>query len=113
MPEGTHERWFVAGHPPQLALGFDGVDVLLARPIGCWDGVWPLRWHFDSQHRFRPEDLLIRSDELVEAADQIVRRRRRSFRWCRTCRELVAPESFVRDEGFCMGCASAHHQVVF
>jgi hypothetical protein len=113
LPEDTHERWFVAGEPPQLALGFDGVDVFLARPFGRWAGTHQLLWHFDSRHRFRSEDVHLRPEGLIETADQIVRRRRRSFRWCRICRELTAPEWFMRDEGYCMSCTTDHHHVVF
>jgi hypothetical protein len=107
LPDFSTEQWFVSGVPPQVAVGFDGFVFVLARPAPRWSGVAHLEWHFDGDHRFAAEDLLHDSEALAQTAEEIARGRRRSFRWCRTCREVTAPEWFLRGEGICMGCASA------
>ena len=44
------------------------------------------------------------------AADEIASRRRRSFRWCRSCRRVHPPESFVGSERVCLDCEAAVEQ---
>ena len=111
--EGSDEQWFVHGVPPQVAVGRVGPDCVLVRPRPSWSGVAHLVWHFEDRQPFDAADLLHRPEAVAEAADDLAVRRRRTFRWCRTCRELQAPEAFVRDEGVCMGCAARHHGYVF
>jgi hypothetical protein len=113
LPEGSRETWFVAGEPAQVAVGFDGTTFLLARPVGRWVEWAQPDWHFDSRHPFRREDLHGPVELLREVADEIAARRRRSFRWCRTCRRLEAPEWFMPAYGICMNCAEAHHGIRF
>jgi hypothetical protein len=113
VPAGQTEQWFVSGEPPQVAVGYDGFVFVLARPDPRWNGPAHLEWHFDGDHRFAAEDLLHDSQALAEKAEEIARGRRRSFRWCRTCREVSAPECFLGGECICMGCAAAHHHMVF
>jgi hypothetical protein len=110
---GSDERWFVHGEPAQVAVGRVGLEFLLARPKPSWSGVADLVWHFEDRSPFMIDDVLVRPEALAQAADAIAARRRRTFRWCRTCRELQAPEWFLRDEGYCMGCATEHHGHVF
>jgi hypothetical protein len=110
---GSAERWFVSGEPPQVAVGFDGFDFMLARPAPRWDGVAHLDWRFDGHHRFQAEDVVHEPDALARAAEAIATARRRSFRWCRTCRRVEAPEAFLRGEDICMTCAALHHGYVF
>lgn len=111
--DSSTEQWFVSGEPRQVAVGFDGFVFVLARPAPRWNGPAHLEWHFDGDHRFATEDLLHDSESLAQAAEEIARARRRSFRWCRICRQVSAPEWFMRGDGICMGCAAAHHHMVF
>ena len=113
LPGRSPEQWFVSGEPPQVAVGFDGFVFVLARPAPRWNGPAQLEWHFDGDHRFAAEDLLHDSEALAQAAEQIARGRRRSFRWCRICRQVTAPEWFMRSDGICMGCAATHHHMDF
>ena len=113
LPDGSMEQWFVSGEPPQVAVGYDGFVFVLAQPAPPWNGPAQLEWHFDGDHRFAAEDLLHDSQALAEKAEEIARGRRRSFRWCRTCREVNAPEWFLRGDGICMGCAATYHHMVF
>ena len=113
-PESV-EQWFLTGDPAQVAVGTDGIDptsFLLGRPAPRWNS-HQLQWHFDVHRRFGPEDLHRDPDGLRQAAEQVALRRRRSFRWCSTCRELTPPEWFLSDDGYCMGCAAEHHHVLF
>ncbi|WP_243697535.1 hypothetical protein [Geodermatophilus obscurus] len=103
-------QWFVSGEPAQVAVGVDGVGFVLARPQTSWDG-----GRTDCQptngSRFGRDDLLWSPDVIAEVAEAIATRRRRSFRWCRTCRRAHAPESFVGAVGSCRSCASAFADV--
>jgi hypothetical protein len=113
LPDSSMQQWFVSGEPPQVAVGFDGFVFVLARPAPRWNGPARLEWHFDGHHRFAAEDLLHDSESLAQVAEDIARGRRRSFRWCRICRHVAAPECFLRSDGICMGCAATHHHMVF
>lgn len=106
----TFDRWFVTGDPPQVAVGSDGFGFALARPAPTWDGVASLVWHFDEVHRFQSEDVVFRPDALADALEEMARGRRRTFRWCRMCRTVHAPETFLRGDGVCMGCAGGPHR---
>jgi hypothetical protein len=107
------EEWFVQGHPAQVAVERVGGEFFLARPAPRWFGVADLVWHFEDRRAFDPADVLDNPPKLRQTADEIAARRRRTFRWCGTCRELHAPESFLRDEGYCMNCAAKHNGHVF
>ncbi|WP_346619239.1 hypothetical protein [Blastococcus montanus] len=103
-PDGV--RWFVSGEPAQLAVGVQGPWFVLDRPQASegdrrsgpltTDGV-----------RFTRDELLHDPWYVSQVAEDIASRRRRSFRWCRTCRRATAPESFVAAEGSCERCVSA------
>lgn len=112
LPDSNMKQWFVSGEPPQVAVGYDGFVFVLARPAPRWNGPAQLEWHFDGDHRFAAEDLVHDSESLGQAAEDIARARRRSFRWCRTCRRITAPEWFSRSDGICQRCAAAHHRIV-
>ncbi len=113
LTDDTTGTWFVAGEPPQLAVGIEGARCVLGRPVGRWAELGQPRWQFDSRHAFDPRELYGSPDLLRGVAEDIARRRRRTFRWCRTCRRLEAPEWFMQDEGVCMACASRYHGVTF
>ena len=75
----------VSGEPAQLAVGVQGPWFVLARPLTSW-----------GQHRPGPlmgngprltrDDVLHQPYAVAEMAEAIASHRRRSFRWCRTCR---------------------------
>jgi hypothetical protein len=111
--EHSDDQWFVQGRPAQIAVGRVGREFLLARPAPRWSGVVELVWHFNDGRPFDISDVMGRPEVLAQAAQDIAARRRRTFRWCRTCRELQAPEQYLRDQGYCMGCASEHHGHAF
>jgi hypothetical protein len=57
------------------------------------------------------DDVVLRPDEVAHAVEQAVLRRRRSFRWCRTCRRVTPPEH-MHDSSECQGCAERYRGVV-
>jgi hypothetical protein len=65
----------------------------------------------EPQH-FSVDDLWARHEDVAAAADAIAKRRRRSFRWCPTCRRLQPPEWFERSAERCMSCREAVEGVV-
>jgi hypothetical protein len=103
--EGEPMEWFVSGEPAQLAVGVEGSLFVLARPLAGWGEprreVYP-----EDGRRFGRDDLLWFPEVVTEAAEAIAARRRRSFRWCRTCRRVHAPEDFLGSAGTCHSCAS-------
>ncbi|MCZ2830767.1 hypothetical protein O2W14_18155 [Modestobacter sp. VKM Ac-2986] len=96
--------WFVSGRPAQVALGVGGGMVVLgAVPAG---GLLDAE---DAGRVFSRDDLLCAPEWLAQAADEIARARRRSFRWCPVCREPHPPEEFAGYRGVCVDCAERHH----
>ena len=102
-----HERWFVSGEPVQVAVGWDGFGFTLARPEPRWAGN-DLVWEFVADRRFSSDEVLYERAQLAEAAEEIARRRRRTFRWCPVCREVNAREHVHDNTGLCMRCAERH-----
>ena len=106
-----HERWFVSGRPAQVAVGWDGFDFTLARPEPRWAG-HELVWEFVADRRFSSDEVLYERVALAEAAEEVARKRRRSFRWCPMCREVNARECVHDNTGLCMRCAERFLGVV-
>ena len=106
-----HERWFVSGRPAQVAVGWDGFDFTLARPEPRWSG-HELVWEVVADRRFSADEVLYERAALAEAAEEVARRRRRSFRWCPICREVNAREHVHDNTGLCMRCAERFLGVV-
>ena len=98
--------WFVSGEPAQVAIGVQGPWFVLARPPTDWgqDRPGPL---MSDGPRFTGDDVLHFPEAVADAAEAIAARRRRAFRWCRSCRRANAPESFVGSAGMCQQCAFA------
>jgi hypothetical protein len=96
-------QWFVSGEPAQVALGVGGPSFVLARPLTGW-GEERRSPHPEDHQEFAREDLVYFPDLVAQAADQVASRRRRSFRWCRSCRRVHPPEGFVPAEGLCRQC---------
>jgi hypothetical protein len=99
-------QWFVSGEPAQVAVGVQGPFFVLARPLTRWgeSRLGPLA---TDGPRFTRDDILLDPHLMTDAAKAIASSRRRSFRWCRTCRRATAPESFDPAEGSCEQCVSA------
>jgi hypothetical protein len=103
--EDEHVRWFVSGEPAQVAVGVAGPGFVLARPLTRWDEA-RVQLQPADRREFGRADLLFCPDVVAEAAEAIAARRRRSFRWCRTCRRVQPPEWFVGAAAACRQCAS-------
>ena len=106
-----HDRWFVSGEPPQVAVGWDGFGFTLARPEPRWAGN-DLVWEFVAERRFSSDEVLYERAELAEAAEEVARRRRRTFRWCPVCRQVNAREHVHDNTGLCMACAERYLGIV-
>jgi hypothetical protein len=104
--EREHVQWFVSGEPAQVAIGVTGPWFVLARPLTRWGGD-RVELQPADRREFGRQDLLLCPDVVAEAAEAIAARRRRSFRWCRTCRRVQPPEWFVGSAAACRQCASA------
>jgi hypothetical protein len=101
-------QWFVSGVPAQVAVGVDGPWFVLARPLTRPDE--PLQLQPADRRPFTRDDLLYDPQFVAEAADEIAARRRRSFRWCRSCRRVQAPEWFTGASRTCRRCDAAAHR---
>jgi len=106
VPLGEVERevedvgWYATGDPVQAMIGLlhGSSDVLVSRPEG--------RWRYGLV--YVPASPVVVEDltELRTAIDAVCTARRRTFRWCRYCRQPTPPE--YRHEGdICMGCAES------
>src|SRR4051794_3807957 len=80
-------EWFVSGEPAQVAIGVQGPWFVLARPLTSWGGDRPGPLMSDAP-RFTVDDVLHLPDMVADASEAIAARRRRSFRWCRSCRRV-------------------------
>ncbi|MBJ7453631.1 MAG: hypothetical protein JHC71_16340 [Blastococcus sp.] len=98
--------WFVSGEPAQVAVGVQGPWFVLARPLTAWGEHRPGPLMGDGP-RFTRDDVLHLPDVVADVAEAVASRRRRSFRWCRTCRRVSGPESFAGSAGMCRQCADA------
>ena len=117
LPNAEHDfdalvgPWFIAGDPFQLMLrirpDLEAVDV--ARPKGILAG-HSLVWRPSPDGNTIPlgSRLLETAGPIVNA---ILKRRRQSFRYCRYCRQITAPENRI-DADLCQGCASTWQGVV-
>ncbi|MGY1741166.1 MULTISPECIES: hypothetical protein [unclassified Blastococcus] len=99
-------QWFVSGEPAQLSVGVDAAGLVLARPMADWAPRQEV--HPPDGRRLTREDLRWFSAEVIEVAGAIATRRRRSFRWCRTCRRPAAPEAFDSTRMTCTSCLEAY-----
>jgi len=102
-------HWFVSGEPAQVAVGVEGPWFVLARPLTRWAEA--LQLQPADRQSFTRDDLLHLPDVVAEAAELIAARRRRSFRWCRTCRRVQAAEWFIGAARACRRCEAAADQL--
>jgi hypothetical protein len=68
--------------------------------------------HATDEREFARDDVLFQPGLLADTVEEIARRSRKSFRWCRTCRTLNRPEH-MEDRLECMGCAADYRGVVY
>jgi hypothetical protein len=104
--EREHVQWFVSGEPAQVAIGVAGPRFVLARPLTRW--AQRLELQPADRREFGRADLLFCADVVAEAVEAVAARRRRSFRWCRTCRQVQPPEWFLGAAHACRRCAFAY-----
>lgn len=102
--------WLVTGEPYQLMLRIWNGGMELGMPKGRWIGVHDLWYRPEARHSF---DLGLRLlDEAAPVVENLLRRRRRSFRYCRYCRRQTGPENRLSDD-CCHACASVWRGVVY
>ena len=106
-----HATWFETGEPRQVLAGVDYRAIVLARPVTRWNGVVGVVTAVDLRE-FAREDVEFQPELLADAVEELARRSRRRFRWCRICHTPSPPEFFhERDE--CMDCATRYRGVVY
>src|SRR3954452_20908860 len=88
-----HSGWFVTGEPMQVLLGVGGPALTLARIVLRWDGPGTASVNPTEEREFVREDVLYQSELLVETLEEMARKSRKAFRWCRTCRTVNRPEN--------------------
>lgn len=101
--------WMIAGEPPQLMIRVFDHGVFIAEPEGEWRGSHDLTYRPGMQRYLGREEFSTRA---VAATAEMLRRRRRTFRYCRHCRSLTPPE-LRADKDLCMGCESSWFGVVY
>ncbi|MAY97859.1 MAG: hypothetical protein CMH84_15200 [Nocardioides sp.] len=106
----SHGPLYLWGTPPQLgaALDYDSGALAIGIPRGSWGG-HQLRYELDSPI---PVTRTMSDEEIDDVLRGHLRRRRRSFGWCRYCGEQVAPEHRY-EPGVCHGCARSRFGVVY
>ena len=105
-PAEDDVQWFVSGEPAQVAVGVQDPFFVLARPLTSWGEGRP--WTADDGRSAASAGTTSCTTRTwwPRPAEAIASSRRRSFRWCRTCRRATAPESFDSSEGSCEQCVS-------
>ena len=105
--------WLYAGDPPQVMIGLIvGQAILVAVPRGEWQDLGRLTYRPSASIEEVQHDHPNVLEALAAAVQRAVRKRRRSFFWCRVCRRLTPPEDRHEDR-VCMGCASQHWGIVY
>ncbi|GAA2147107.1 hypothetical protein GCM10009844_24000 [Nocardioides koreensis] len=102
--------WMIAGDPPQLMIRVFHHGVFLAQPEGEWrHGSHGLEYRPGLQRYLPSDEFGTRGPEMI---GELLRRRRRTFRYCRFCRGLTPPELRI-DKDVCMGCGTEWYGVVY
>lgn len=101
---------FVFGDPTQLAAKvtpiFPDVQLTIGLPEVCWDGHTPTMSIIDEVEISLPID----QEEVRHIVTRLLRKRRRTFRYCRYCGTVTPPE---HGGATCHGCRSQWLGVVF
>ncbi|GAB3283111.1 hypothetical protein GCM10027456_77510 [Kineosporia babensis] len=106
IDQDDSKPWYVAGRPLQLMLQIDGPRALIARPVGRWQGVYPLVYGPADAKEISGDPA---TDKQMVAA--LLKARRATFRFCSLRRSQNAPEWMTGST--CMGCASQWLGVVY
>jgi hypothetical protein len=104
--------WFVTGEPMQVLLGVGGSTLTLARVVLRWDGPGTVTMGATDERELAREDVLYQPELLAETVEELARKSRKTFRWCRTCRTVNRPEH-MNDRLECMACASEFRGAVY
>jgi hypothetical protein len=107
----TSATWFATGEPLQVLAGVDHAALVLARPVISWSGHQPVIGVADTRV-FAREDVHFQAELVAAAVEELARRSRQRFRWCRTCHTVNAP-AHMHDREDCQACASTYRGVVF
>jgi hypothetical protein len=95
--------WHVAGEPYQVALRPQRDGVELGMPVGQWVSAGTLHWQVgEREHVAVGPDL---AEAAQAAVGDLLRRRRRTFRYCRYCRSHTAPEQLLNPDT-CYACGT-------
>ena len=103
--------WFVTGEPMQVLLGVAGSTLTLARPVLSWNEPATVWVDATAEREFAREDVLYRPELLVEIVEEMARKSRKTFRWCRICRTVNRPE-YMNGRLECMACSSEYRGVM-
>jgi hypothetical protein len=95
---------FLWGDPVQLAaeIGEDG-RLRLGTPSGSWGGPAGLDFHVADAV---PLDVSMPQPMIESLVRDLLRRRRRTFSWCRYCGKPLAPEDRMKRD-VCYGCGTS------
>lgn len=108
LPDPEASGWYVSGDPPQVVLRVTADGIEVGRPKGIWGG-HVLEYVPDDVHAC--DRTQIATGVAADVVRRLASRRRRSFRYCRYCRRLIAPEEKLDDT--CHGCATRWEGVIF
>lgn len=108
-PEMLFDQLYLWGEPVQLAALVSPAGLSIGQPKGQWIG--------HEGVRYDAVDLVPVSSDMprpmIEAfVKERLRRRRRSFTWCRYCGDQLVPEARY-DRETCFGCATRVFGVVY
>ena len=101
-------RWFRAGDPVEVLVAIGPQRLTVAEPRVDWDG--------PGTPVLRARDpLLVHLEVAPATVARTVEHRRRRFRTCTDCEELLPPEHVDELDGatVCHGCMERNHGVVF
>ena len=109
--DDQRRSWFVSGEPLQVMVGVGHRDVCVAEPEIQWRGHIPV---------LVPATILGThalatigaGGPLRDAVHEAQERRRATFRYCRYCRRLTAPEHQFGDD-ICQGCSAQFLSVTY
>ncbi len=101
---------YLWGDPVQLAAEVDGTGRLrVGLPSGSWSGPGGLEYGIVDAV---PVDSGIAQSMVESFVRDLLRRRRRSFSWCRYCGDPLAPEDRLRPD-VCYGCGTTVLETVY
>ena len=98
-------EWWGSGEPLQVLIGVSGdSEAVVASPKFEWSGQELLL------HAADP-DPAQRNEQLDRQLNEITKKRRKAFRYCRQCRTVTAPEHRNTGSDICDSCAARNGTV--